>query len=79
MVGRVSPGAAHMLSSQRYFFTVNGIREATEILGFDTTSDFVRAYPLSRVWLTLLIRLMEAVASFYRIVLHDGRNFSAVR
>ena len=29
--------------------------------------DFVRAYPVSREWLTLLIRRMDAVASVYRL------------
>ena len=32
-----------------------------------TPSDFVRAYPASREWLTLLIRRMDAVASVYRL------------
>ena len=67
IVGRVSHGTARLLSSQRYHLTTKGIREATEVLGFDTPSDFVRAYPMSREWLTLLIRRMDAVASAYRI------------
>ena len=37
------------------------------MLGFDTPSDFVRAYPMSREWLTLLIRRMDAVAVVYRV------------
>ena len=36
-------------------------------MGFDTASDFVRFYPASREWLTLLIRRMDAVASVYRL------------
>ena len=32
-----------------------------------TPSDFVRAYPMSREWLTLLIRRMDPVASVYRL------------
>ena len=32
-----------------------------------TPSDFVRAYPSSREWLSLLIRRMDAVASVYRL------------
>ena len=36
-------------------------------MGFDTPWDFVRAYPMSREWLTLLIRRMDAVASVYRL------------
>ena len=39
--------------------------KATGVLGFDTPSDFVRAYPMSREWLTLLIRRMDAVAAIY--------------
>ena len=38
------------------------------VLGFATPSDFVRAYPVSREWLTLLIRRMDAVAAVYRLV-----------
>ena len=66
-VGRVSHGAAHLPSSQRYHLTAQGIRETAEVLGCDTPSDFVRAYPMSREWLTLLIRRMDAVASVYRL------------
>ena len=67
IAGRVSHGAAHLPSSQRYHLTAQGIREATWVLGFATPSDFVRAYPVSREWLTLLIRRMAAVASVYRL------------
>ena len=67
IVGRVSHGTAHLPSSQRYYLTANGIRQAAELLGFTTPSDFVRAYPVSREWLTLLIRRMDAVASVYRL------------
>ena len=67
IVGRVSHGTAHLPSSQRYFLTTKGIREAAGFLGFATPSDFVRAYPLSREWLTLLIRQMDAVAAVYRL------------
>ena len=62
IVGRVSHDAAHLSSSQRYHLRAKGIREAARALGFDTPSDFVRAYPVSREWLTLLIRRMDAVA-----------------
>ena len=65
--GRVSHGTAHLPSSQRYFLTALGIREAAGILGFATPSDFVRAYPMSREWLALLIRRMDAVATVYRL------------
>ena len=66
IVGRVSHGTAHLPSRQRYFITANGIRETAEVLGFDTPSDFVRACPMSREWLTLLIRRMDAAAAVYR-------------
>ena len=48
IVGRVSHGTAHLPSSQRYYLTAKGVGEAAGILGFDTPSDFVRAYPMSR-------------------------------
>ena len=67
IVGRVSHGTAHLPSSQRYFITANGIRETAGFLGFATPSDFVRAYPMSKEWLTLLIRRLDAVASVYRL------------
>ena len=67
IVGRVSHGTAHLPSSQRYYLTAKGIRQAAELLGFATPSDFVRAYPMSREWLTLLIRRLDAVASVYRL------------
>ena len=51
IVGRVSHGTAHLPSSQRYYLTAKGIGEAAKTLGFDTPSDFVRAYPSSREWL----------------------------
>ena len=67
IVGRASHGTARLPSSQRYHLTASGVREAAEVLGFETPSDFVRAYPTSREWLTLLIRRMDAVASVYRL------------
>ncbi len=67
VVGRVSHGTAHLPSSRRYYLTANGIREAAQLLDFDTPSDFVRAYPVSREWLALLIRRMDAVASIYHL------------
>ena len=67
IAGRVSHGTPHLSSSRRYYLTARGIREAAEILGFDAASDYVRAYPVSREWLTLLIRRMDAVASVYRL------------
>ena len=67
IVGRVSYGTAHLPSSQRYYLTASGIRQAAELLGFATPSDVVRAYPVSREWLALLIRQMDAVAAVYRL------------
>ena len=67
IVGRVSHGTAHLTSSQRYHLTANGIRETAGFLGFETPSDFVRAYPVSREWLTLLVRRMDAIAAVYRL------------
>ena len=67
IAGRVSHGAAHLPSSQRYYLTAQGVGEAAWVLGFATPSDFVRAYPVSREWLTLLIRRMDAVAAVYRL------------
>ena len=66
-VGRVSHGTAHLRSSQRYYLTASGVGEAARVLGFATPSDFVRAYPVSREWLALLIRRMDAVAAVYRL------------
>ena len=67
IVGRVSHGTAHLPSSQRYYLTAKGVSEAAEFLGFETPSDFMRAYPMSREWLTLLIRRIDAVAAVYRL------------
>ena len=67
IVGRVSHGTAHLPSSRRYYLTANGIRQAAELLGFGTPSDFVRAYPASREWLRLFIHRMDAVAAVYRL------------
>ena len=67
IIGRVSHGTAHLPSSRRYYLTANGIRQAARILGLATPSDFVRAYPVSREWLALLIRRMDAVAAVYRL------------
>ena len=67
IVGRVSHGTALLPSSQRYHLTASGVRETAGFLGFDMPSDFVRAYPMSREWLALLIRRMDAVATVYRL------------
>ena len=67
MIGRISHGTAYLPSSQRYHLTASGIGEAASVLGFETPSDFVRAYPVAREWLALLIRRMDAVATIYRL------------
>ena len=79
IVGRVSHGSAYLPSSQRYHLTAQGIREATEVLGFNTPSDFVRAYPMSKEWLTLLIRRMDAVASVYRLAASMSLGIDGLR
>ena len=79
IVGRVSHGTAHLPSSRRYFMTTLGIREAAGFLGFATPSDFVRTYPVSREWLTLLIRRMDAVAAVYRIAASLSPGIDSLR
>ena len=77
--GRVSHGTAHLPSSQRYYLTAKGIDEAAGFLGFVTPSDFVRAYPVSREWLTLLIRRMDAVAAVYRLAASMSPGIDGLR
>ena len=48
IVGKVTHGTVHLPSSGRYCLTVNGVKETADFPGFDTPSDFVRAYPMSR-------------------------------
>ena len=79
IIGRVSHGTAHLPSSQRYHLTAQGIGEAARVLGFETPSDFVRAYPMSREWLTLLIRRMDAVASVYRLAASMSPGIDGLR
>ena len=79
IVGRVSHGTAHLPSSQRYHLTANGIGETSGILGFATPPDFVRAYPMSREWLTLLIRRMDTVASVYRLAASISLGIDGLR
>ena len=67
LAGRVSHGTAYLPSSHRYYLTKKGIAQAAGALGYDAPSEFVRAYPVSRQWLALLIRRMDAVASVYRL------------
>ena len=79
IVGRVSHGTVHLPSSQRYYLTVNGIGKTADTLGFATLSDFVRAYPVSREWLTLLIRRMDAVAAVYRLAASMSPGIDGLR
>ena len=79
IVGRVSHGTGRLPSSQRYHLTANGIGEAAWALGFGTPSDFVRAYPVSREWLTLLIRRMDAAASVYRLAASMSPGIDGLR
>ena len=79
IVGRVSHGTVHLPSSRRYYLTACGLREAVDFLDFDTPSDFVRAYPISREWLALLIRRMDAVASIYRLAATMSPGIDSLR
>ena len=79
IAGRVSHGTAHLSSSRRFYLTAYGISEAAGILGFATPSDFVRAYPISREWLALLIRRMDAVAAVYRLTSSLSPGIDALR
>ena len=67
IIGRVSHGTAHLPPSRRYYLTAEGLSKAAGVLGFDMPSDFVRAYPVARESLALLIRRRDAVASVYRL------------
>ena len=79
IIGRASHGTAHLPSSQRYHLTAQGVGEAAQVLAFETPSDFVRAYPMSREWLTLLIRRMDAVASVYRLAASMSPGIDGLR
>ena len=79
IVGRVSHGTAQLPSSRRFYLTSNGIDEAAGTFGFGTPSDFVRAYPTSREWLTLLIRRMDAVAAVYRLAASMSPGIDGLR
>ena len=79
IIGRVSHGTAHLPSSQRYYLTASGVGEAAWTLDFATSSDFVRAYPMSREWLTLLLRRMDAVAAVYRLAASMSPGIDGLR
>ena len=69
IAARVNHGTVHLPTSGRWFLTSEGIDEAADVLGYATPSEFVRAYPVSQQWLTLLLRRMDAVASVYRLAM----------
>ena len=79
IVGRASHGTAHLPSSQRYHLTAQGIGETARTLDFETPSDVVRAYPMSREWLTLLIHRMDAVAAVYRLAASMSPGIDGLR
>ena len=79
IAGRVSHSTTNLPSSQRYYLTANGVREAAGVLGFPAPSDFVRAYPVSKEWLALLIRRMDAVASVYRLAATTSPGVDGLR
>ena len=79
IVARASHGTAHLPSSHRYYLTAKGVGETAEVLGFETPSDFVRAYPASREWLALLIRRMDAVAAVYRLAASMSPGIDGLR
>ena len=47
IAGRVRHGTAHLPSSQRYCLTAQGIREAAQVLGFETPVHMCLLFPLS--------------------------------
>ena len=67
LAGRISHGTAQLPSSHRHYLTKKGIAQAADALDYDAPSEFVRAYPVSRQWLALLLRRMDAAASVYRL------------
>ena len=77
MAQRVSHGTAYLPSSHRYYLAGNGTGAAADALNYEAPSDFVRAYPVSRQWLTLLLRRMDAAASVYRVTATLSLNTSA--
>ena len=79
IAARVNHGTVHLPSSGRWFLTSEGIGEASDALGYETPSEFVRAYPVSQQWLTLLLRRMDAVASVYRLAMALSPGYSSRR
>ena len=53
IAGPVSHGTAHLPSSWRYHLTAKGVGEAARTLSFETSSDFVCAYPIP--WLQMVV------------------------
>ena len=79
IASRVSHGTTHLSSSQKYHLTAQAIGETAWVLGFGMPSDFVRAYPMSREWLALLIRRMDAVAAVYRLAASLSPGIDSLR
>ena len=79
IAGRISHGTPQLPSSQRFYLKARGIHEAAQVLDFDTPSDFVRAYPVSREWFALLIRRMDAVAAVYRLAASMSPGIDGLR
>ena len=79
IAARVNHGTVHLPTSGRWFLTAEGIDEAADQLGFAAPSEFVRAYPVSQQWLTLLLRRMDAVASVYRLAVALSPGHSSLR
>ncbi len=79
IAARVNHGTVHLPTSGRWFLTSEGIGEAAAALGYGTASEFVRAYPVSQQWLTLLLRRMDAVASVYRLAMALSPGYHSLR
>ena len=79
IAARVNHGTVHLPTSGRWFLTAEGIGEVSDALGFAAPSELVRAYPVSRQWLTLLLRRMDAVASVYRLATALSPGYRSLR
>ncbi len=79
LAGRVNHGTALLSTSLRYFLSAKGVKKAAKVLGYDSSSDYVRAYPMSKEWLTLLIRRMDAVSYIYRLAASLSRAAGGLR
>ena len=79
IAARANHGTVHLPTSGRWFLTAAGVAEAADQMGFATPSEFVRAYPVSQQWLTLLLRRMDVVASVYRLALALSPGYHSLR